>query len=311
MLPNPFPVARYRLEFETVRPIDLPEYAGSALRGVFGHALRRLACTTHLDDCRTCPQWRSCAYPAVFETPPPMDARRVYSAIPHPFVVEPPPWGIREHAPGTRLRFQLVLIGPALQQLPLVLRAWQAALAGGLGPAEGTAQHLQVALPGREDLVRPDASGRCPEHAAAVPLPAEDAAPAEVTLEFTTPLRLKRDGRPLRADALTAQDLLAALVRRIADLTELQLGQTTGWRFAALTQAAARVSAVTQLHWRDWTRVSQRQQQAMKLGGLVGRVTLRGDLRPFWPLLHLGQWLHLGGKASFGLGQYQLVAPPG
>lgn len=127
----------------------------------------------------------------------------MYSAIPHPFVVEPPPWGTCEHAPGAPLRFQFVLIGPALPQLPLVLRAWQEALASDIGSAEGTAQHLQVALPGIEGMVQPDPDGRCPGHAAAVSLPAEEAAPAEVTLEFTTPLRLKRDGRPLRAEALT------------------------------------------------------------------------------------------------------------
>ena len=140
-------------------------------------------------------------------------------------------------------------------------------------------------------------------------LPAPDAAPEEVTLEITTPLRLKREGKVLGIARLETQDLLMALVRRAAELTELQLGMPTGWDFAALKRAAAGVQGEKQLAWRDWTRYSNRQRQPMNFDGAVGRWRLTGDLRPFWPLLHLGQWLHVGGKATFGLGRYTLLAP--
>jgi CRISPR/Cas system endoribonuclease Cas6 (RAMP superfamily) len=46
----------------------------------------------------------------------------------------------------------------------------------------------------------------------------------------------------------------------------------------------------------------------MVLGGAVGSWTLAGDLAPFWPLLYLGQWLHVGKSATFGLGRYRLKA---
>jgi hypothetical protein len=306
-LPDPFPAARYRLQFEVERPIRLPEYAGSALRGVFGHALRRLACVTRERDCKACALYRSCPYPAVFETPPPPDARRVYSEIPHPFVVEPPPRGARDFAVGAQLDLHLVLIGPALAQLPLVLMAWQRALEIGLGPAEGTARLRCVQVEGEAEPVLADPRSRLREHAAHVALPAADAAPAEATLEFVTPLRLKRDGHALGVGSLAPADLLMALVRRGAELCELQLGHAPGWDFAALKRAAAAVAGDKQLAWRDWTRWSNRQRQHMTLGGAVGRWRLAGDLRPFWPLLHLGQWLHVGGKATFGLGQYRLL----
>jgi hypothetical protein len=35
------------------------------------------------------------------------------------------------------------------------------------------------------------------------------------------------------------------------------------------------------LRWLDWERWSHRQNTAMKLGGLVGTLTLEGDVAPF------------------------------
>jgi hypothetical protein len=307
-LPDPFPAARYRLACEAQTPIQLPEFAGSALRGVFGHALKALVCVTAATDCRGCALYRRCPYPALFETPPPAAAGRVYSSIPPPFVVEPPPWGARHVQPGQTFELDIVLIGPAIAQLPLVLQAWRRALAAGLGPAGGRARLVQVRLGDTgEPLPQGPAAGADPPPAAGVPLPPPAAAPAQATLDFTTPLRLKRQGRVLGAAEITPAELLLALVRRSADIAEFHLGQRPSWDFGALRRAALAVEGQTRLQWLDWSRWSNRQQQHMALGGAVGHITLRGDLRPFWPLLHLGQWLHVGGKATFGLGRYHLL----
>ena len=306
-LPAPFPAARYRLEFTTEQPIHLPEYAGSALRGAFGHALKHIACVTRAPTCPACPLYRSCAYPAIFETPPPLDyARRKLSNVPLPFVVEPPLWGEREHAAGSALSFNTVLIGPALAQLPLVLMAWRRALQLGLGPQQGTARLERVLVEGQAEPVLADAAAAVRPHAQHLPWPPPNPAPASVTLIFDTPLRLQRGGRLLGVGELTTPDLLRALLRRVAELVELQLGGTLDIDFAALSAHAATITGDAQLTWRDWTRQSNRQQQHMVLGGAVGRWTLRGDLAPFWPLLHQGQWLHVGKNATFGLGRYRI-----
>ena len=46
-----FPIARYRLEWRASTPVQIPDYAGSMLRGAFGHALRQSACMTGEKDC--------------------------------------------------------------------------------------------------------------------------------------------------------------------------------------------------------------------------------------------------------------------
>ena len=302
-----FPAARYRLEFTTEQPIHLPEYAGSALRGAFGHALRRAACVTREPACSTCALYRSCPYPAIFETPPPLNyERRNMSNVPHPFVVEPPPWGERVHGSGSTLQFDMVLIGPALKQLSLVIMAWKHALRVGLGPQHGTARLERVFVEGEAEPVLADSTGRLRPHAQQLVLPAPDASPTRATLEFDTPLRLQRNGQVLGVSQLAPRDLLMALLRRVANLVELQIGGSLNVDFAGLNTHADTITGASQLTWRDWTRNSSRQQQRMVLGGAVGRWTLDGDLAPFWPLLHLGQWLHVGKNSTFGLGRYRI-----
>ncbi|MDR2218961.1 MAG: CRISPR system precrRNA processing endoribonuclease RAMP protein Cas6 [Methylobacillus sp.] len=60
------------------------------------------------------------------------------------------------------------------------------------------------------------------------------------------------------------------------------------------------------INWWHWARYSSRQQRKMVLGGMVGTRKLSGDLTPFLPFLHIGQWLHVGKGATFGLGGYHL-----
>ena len=315
-LPLVFPVVRYRFQFITEQPVQLPDYAGSALRGVFGHALRAAACVTGQPDCSRCALYRSCPYPAIFETPPPLHyPRRNLSNIPQPFVIEPPPWGESDYPAGKPLTFSSVLIGPALQQMPLLLLAWRHALQRGLGPQQGTARLARLWLDGdAQPLVSADdaKAGRWAlrPHPQSLALPPPEAAPASVTLHFTTPLRLQRDGQVLGAAQLAPRDLLMALLRRTAQLVELQLGGTLDVDFAALNAHASSITGEHQLVWRDWARNSSRKQQRMVLGGVLGRWTLHGNLAPFWPLLHLGQWLHVGKNTTFGLGRYQLESTP-
>ena len=73
-MPATFPLARYRFEWRATRSMRLPDYAGSMLRGAFGHALRKLACMTKQKECDGCSLIASCPYPAVFAPVPPVVA---------------------------------------------------------------------------------------------------------------------------------------------------------------------------------------------------------------------------------------------
>ncbi len=98
------PVARYRFSLRMEDELRLPEYAGSLLRGQFGAALRRTACITRAPACPGCPLHRTCPYPAIFETPAPdSHALQRFSRVPNPYVIEPPPLGLRRVGAGEAL----------------------------------------------------------------------------------------------------------------------------------------------------------------------------------------------------------------
>ncbi|MCA1926555.1 MAG: CRISPR system precrRNA processing endoribonuclease RAMP protein Cas6 [Thiobacillus sp.] len=307
LLPTPFPAARYRFEFTVETPMRLPEYAGSALRGAFGHAFKRTVCVTREKDCKACPLYRGCAYPAVFAPPAPEShAVQKFSDIPAPYVIEPPSWGEKAYPPGEKLSFQLVLVGQALKHLPTIVHAWQRALQHGVGPGDGTATLDRVThlAPQGEHIVFDTASGVIEPHS--TDLAIEAAAPHAVSLGIVTPLRLQANGKPLGPNEIRADRLLVGLVKRTALISELHCGAPLALDFHALAKHATAVADEKRLAWRDWTRYSNRQKQEMKLGGVVGEWRLDGDLAPFWPFLFLGQWLHVGKNAAFGLGHYQL-----
>lgn len=314
MLPDPFPVARLRFECMVEREIEWPDYEGSSLRGIWGYALRAAACSTGAPDCGGCPLRRSCGYAVIFEPLPAAGQRATHVDVAGPYVIEPLPQRARRLARGACYAFDLVLIGPALAEVPRIVRAWQRALSGDIGPRRGAARLERVrCIDPAAEAVLFDADGG--PGVARLANPGRNAsafgpAPESARLQLLTPLRLKRAGRVLGPDELVAGDLLFAAVRRVAEVCEHHLGRPAGSDFTALRQAAA-ASRFTHraLDWRGGSRWSTRQRQHVPLDGVVGEVTLAGPLRPFWPLLQLGQWLHLGGKTTFGLGRYRLDTP--
>lgn len=310
--PDAFPLARYRLEWRVTAPVRLPDYAGSMLRGAFGHALRSLACMTRAKACDGCELMSGCPYSALFAPPAPAEhTLQKFSQVPVPYVIEPPEWGARALAEDETFSFNLVLVGRALRELPLVILAWRRALGRGIGAGDGKGELVRVVHCGEgadEEIHRPE-TGVLLAHEQKVSL--TDTATTEmrrVALRFHTPLRLQQNGRALPPEKLDARTLLMALARRASLLAEFHCGTPLIEDFSALATACTGIRQEKNLVWRDWTRYSSRQQQKMALGGVIGDWRLEGELAPFHPLLRLGQWLHVGKETAFGLGRYTLEA---
>ncbi len=99
--------------------------------------------------------------------------------------------------------------------------------------------------------------------------------------------------------------LATALLRRLSVLAEAHCGVRPEVNAREILASAGQVRVESSdLRWHDWERYSARQDAPMALGGFVGRVTFAGELAPWWPVLKLGEVLHVGKGTSFGLGKY-------
>jgi hypothetical protein len=290
------PIARYRFSARLREPVRLPDYAGSLLRGQFGAALRNVACMTRQPTCTGCPLTQTCPYTRIFEAPPPAEhALQKFSQIPNAYVIEPPVLDDTRLQAGDILQFNMVLAGEALPHLALITFAWQRALKQGLTKSRSAAELATVDwMPANQvpATVWQAAKPLLLEHTPLLAIPAPPDGLQQITLKFSTPLRLQQQGQPLRADQVTPRTLLAAVARRVALVMEFHAHQTHwGAQVPVVAAMAETLTDERQLHWHDWTRYSSRQQQEMTLGGLVGVWTLKGPpetLAALWPWLWLG-----------------------
>lgn len=300
------PVARLHITVRAEQLLQLPDYAGSMLRGAFGHALQRLSPLPHRNG-QPCALKDSCIYCQIFATPPlPDHPLQKFSQMPPAYVVEPPGLGEQVVQRGEHWQFGLVLIGRALEQLPLVVLALQQALQRGLGREKSRCTLLSV----HDEDGQPVWTEQTPIIQAAPRL--HDIVPRQaarqVVLKFLTPLRLQQRGKLLDQRKLDARTLLITLARRWQLLADTHLGRRAPQLdFPALVEAAEAIELeIIDMYWHDWARYSTRQRQRMVLGGLLGSLRLHGPLDLFYSLLHLGQWLHVGKETAFGLGRYDL-----
>lgn len=296
------------LEFEAVEPWRPPEFAGSMLRGAFGAALKRLVCVMRLRDCTGCPLEHACVYTTVFETRPPPEAGVMtrYDRAPHPFVLV---LDLDETAPSPdrpgRLRAGLRLFGEATRAAPFVLRALEDAASHGLGASRTPFRLIAAGVEG-EPAAPPPAGAWPPARRG----PAPDAWPRRVRIRFVTPLRLKRDGRLLTPETLTAPDVVMSLVRRFGLLATFFGREPVELDFAALKTAAQDARLLEpRLFWRDLFRRSSRQQARLGIGGVIGEAVLDlGDHEALRAVMGWAPLLHVGKGATMGLGRVEALA---
>ncbi len=301
------PILQMHFQFQTETPPRLPAFAGSAWRGGFGHALKRAVCVARGTPCPSCLLYRSCAYPYIFETPPPPDAAKMrrYATVPHPYALQIE----RSHA-GLQYRLGLTLFGRAERYGAYVVHALHQAGQSGMGRDRQAFQLQEVLQASGPDLTAWRSAYRTgqPLELAPAAAPAVPDLPDTLQIRLEAPLRVRRLDRLVTPAEFRFADLFGPLLRRVSMLTYFHTDTPLEVDFAGLSRAAEQVPIhEADLDWMDWTRYSSRQDTTMEMGGIVGRFSLRGrDLESLWPYLWLGQWTHAGKAATMGLGRYRI-----
>ena len=270
---------------ELMEDRNLVPHLGSMLRGAFGHALRDEAC------CRKTPHAAACVYAAIFEPTPPAEWPKRFSDCPPAYVITPPSYGSVQ---GRHFQFSMTLLGLAPSFRDIIGHAWEQAGLAGLGSAR---------VPARIHRVQRST------------LPPFHSPGKQLSLRINTPMLLKQHSRQkprhyrLAANEVTFDAIVRALHRRL-ELTHLLYGVPANpppplehW----LADSAA-LDCQANLHDVEFSRHSNRQHRDMPLAGVIGHLCISGPISTeLLAALALGQWLHVGGKTSFGLGAYNMT----
>lgn len=292
------PLLLLRINVKQHQDLQLPPYAGSMLRGAFGHALKHVTCTTKLPNCQQCPLAQLCVYTQVFEAAINLQSQAQPQFV-NPYVIKAPCSNNPYIAANSMWYFDMVLVGKAIEQWPIVAFAWQKACQDGFGKGKSAAELISI-YQNDHVLYQPQTPLNHYQLTAIKPLNNSN----QVTLNFVTPLRLQHQNHViLHSEQLSAPILLMGLAKRIQRLTELH-ATPVSLQMPTLLAAAQHITLQTQLKRDTLARYSNRQQRSMNLDGLIGSITLTGDLTLFALLLSLGELIHLGKNATMGMGQY-------
>lgn len=291
----------------------LPPYLGSTIRGTFAASFRRLVCVIGAPVCEGCLLINRCPYPYIFETPSPPHIseplQRRFRQAPRPYVLDVP----LVYAGETELEVGLVLVGRAVDFLPYFIYVLEEVGKKGIGRArvpyrlisvaDGSRAEGPVIFRSEERILRDDFQAVSLEDLKRE----DDQEVRQVTLEFLTPLRVKKyGGYQEEGGKIEFALLMDLLLGRMEALSFFHCGEE--WAPSErLREEARKVKVVARnLYLQRLERYSNRRQQKLPLHGLLGTITFEGELAEFFPLLRLGEYIHLGAGTAFGLGRYRL-----
>lgn len=298
--------------------LELDDQAGSQLRGALLGGLWRFCANPQMTSCAPCPLLNVCPVAALVA--PMREAGETGGdQRSRPYVTRPPVG--RRYAAGETLTLGVTLFGPAAHLFPYVAQAALMLESHGLGRPlrenqgqRGRVQVEQIAAvhPLHGSTQTLFARGVRQVQAPGLPItPADVAAFAADLPQDRLHIRLRT---PLR---LIDQN---QLVRRFAVLPFLQ---RLGWRLdelwrtygdpaqprdsrALLAAAGALHVADDQTRWVDVVSYSRRTGTRTPIGGLIGDVTLTGELAPLRELLVWGSLIHVGKNVVKGDGWYEI-----
>ena len=289
----------------------LPFFKGSTFRGLFGHALKKVVCALKRQECEECLLKERCVYSLAFEThltTQPLEGSRI-SSPPHPFVIEPPLTSETNFPKGSAFDFNLLLFGEMNNSLPYFIYAIDQMGKIGIGKRINgkRGRFLLKEVKSGNRIIYSDTDQKLDSTETYEILPfleSENYSDNNFSIRIIidTPLRIKFENR-LKAD-LPFHVLVRAMLRRVSSLYSCYGDGEPSLDYRGLVKRAETVQIVSEdLKWFDWRRYSQRQDQAMFMGGMTGSITYEGKIGEYMPLIDFCSKVHLGKQTAFGLGK--------
>nr|WP_279162681.1 CRISPR system precrRNA processing endoribonuclease RAMP protein Cas6 [Plesiomonas shigelloides] len=282
-----FKLLKLTITIQFQQDTQLPAFKGSMLHGWFGHALK--AADEH-------------AYLICYG--------EHENQQPKPYIICPSDDHKTEWRKGELYRFELSLFGEAIQLLDSLFAALKIGERLGFGPKRTPFQVLSIATQTpfgyRAGAMPSTLANMILQPASPQPLDI----PSELAVTFITPARFKYQGLVCKTDIPNIHFLNQQILRRLIQLTRFWVMDEPELfdDLYAYQPNAYQQSMSCHCYFEDWQRFSLKRQEHLPFGGLKGQISFYGELAHFIPLLKVGELLHIGGKTTFGLGKYQLIA---
>ncbi len=272
-----------RLTLPTSLPSSaLGNFASATFRGGMGCALRRITCDDGRRACVVCDMATECLFARCFD-------KTEGGGVPRPFT-------LRAIEIDKKLCAALTLFGEAAKRAETFVRAFSELGRMGIGK-----DNLLFSV--RGEGTAGSGAGTKPQMLALVP---GKPSRGEIALSLLTPLSLRMGGAVL--DRFEAQVFLNLLLKRVESL-----GRAYGdfsWdkpTLAAIREAVATIRVLADsTQWRRFTRTSTRQGRTIDYYGIIGDVTLKGDIGTIMPLLKAGEIVGAGRDTTVGFGAYRI-----
>jgi CRISPR-associated endoribonuclease Cas6 len=315
---------------EAATPLVLDPYCGSALRGAFFRGLWGRFCTNReASTCEACPLVTAC--PVASLVAPLRDEAPRGQNIPRPYILMPPYKQEGRYEQGEIFPFGVALIGTFVKMYPYVMRALQemehvglghplVELHGKRGKISIREVHALHSITGEKQMLWQQGEKR-PEPLRLCVTPADIAQRAEqfpidhVNIHFTSPTRLIANEHMMHTPDFST--LVLRLAQRVEQIQNEYALPNTGvsenamlggkeW-YSTLKEAAAHIKLENDTtQWADIQSHSTRQKRQLPTGGIVGRVSFVGDMKPFRELLAWGEILRIGKNIVKGGGAYHV-----
>ena len=264
----------------------LPDYLGSTLHGIIGWAL-----SSHKE-----------TYRYLFEN-------RSFGGgkqdIINPYVIEAPRFH-GTYKEGDELRFQLILLGDAVQYCTKVIKILAETRWFKIGAERKMFELSEIRHGHTLQLIWKNGESEWKNAVSQMVPGTVQKKSTYCSIQFLTPLRIRRKGSLLlNVDFPT---IIRNSMRRMIELTARYGGYVDLEEVETLLHLSEKVQVVSSgLYLNNIDRFSTRRNMKMDLSGLMGAMTFEGELSVFTPWLNAASIIHIGRNVTFGCGKIDVV----
>jgi len=250
-----------------------PYFIGSQLRGALGYALKKVTCINPSFKCENCFAQNSCLYYSFYEEKNSFHKYRFDFELGKEYY-----------------NFSFYLFDTATEKLPYIISAFNMMLTQiGFTKDKITFEKFDMFVNDR--LINKDGNISLPQDY--VKTFVIDSSCPDITLQFITPLRIKKENKFIRDDNIELKDIINSIYQR-----QMQL---LGKKYRKFPYEIKGDIIKKDIRYKELTRKSNRQKTIMNLGGIMGQLEIKGLSKECYEILKVGELIGVGKSTVFGL----------